>query len=326
MTREGPPPAATWLYAAPVVAVLHLLVLALVHARPGLIGAVLWHLAPLILTGATIVALAVGLLQALRRRLVWTPWRAAAYLMLFAMVWMPLAYRTYPSSRDERPSEIPFRLPLDGPVTVAWGGPTREVNYHVRAAAERWAYDLVVKRDGLSFRTDGGDVTDYYAYGLPVFAPAGGTVRAVSDGEPDSAVGARSLLDGCGNRVVLEVAADEFLFLCHLEPGSVTVAEGERISMGQVVGRVGNSGNSTEPHVHVHLQTTPGRFGEGIPLYFHDYRTAGERVARGMPSGGRGGDVVEHAEETITTPDREGSVLAPVADPGQASGVPALRP
>jgi murein DD-endopeptidase MepM/ murein hydrolase activator NlpD len=310
MTREGPPPAATWLYAAPVVAVLHLLVLALVHARPGLTGAVLWHLAPLALTGATIVALAFGLLQALGRRLVWTPWRAAAYFTLFAMIWMPLAYRTYPSSRDGRPSEVPFRLPLDGPVTVAWGGATREVNYHVRGAAERWAYDLLVTRDGLSFRTDGRDVADYYAYGLPVRAPADGLVRSASDGEPDTALGARSLLDGCGNRVVLEVAVDEFLFLCHLMPGSVTVTEGDRVSSGQVVGRVGNSGNSTEPHLHVHLQTTPGRFGEGIPLYFHEYRTAGGLVARGMPSGGRGGDVVEHAAAT---------------DQGEAPGAPVLR-
>jgi murein DD-endopeptidase MepM/ murein hydrolase activator NlpD len=307
MMREGPPPAATWLYAAPVLALLHLLVLVVIHARPGLLGAYLWHLGPLSLTAATIIVLAVGLVQALRRRLVWTPWRAAAYLTLFAMIWMPLAYRTYPSSRDGQPSEIPFRLPLDGPVTVAWGGPTREVNYHVRGAAERWAYDLLVKRDGLSFRTDGRDVTDYHAYGLPVLAPADGRVRAASDGEPDSALGARSLLDGCGNRVVLEVAPDEFLFLCHLKPGSVTVREGERVTMGQVVGKVGNSGNSTEPHVHVHLQTTPGQFGEGIPMYFHDYRTHSGVVARGMPYGGRGGDVVEHAGGAFTVKEiREG--------------------
>jgi murein DD-endopeptidase MepM/ murein hydrolase activator NlpD len=302
MTREGPRHAATWLYAAPVLALLHVIVLVVVHARPGLPGAVLWHIAPLTLTGATIVVLALGLLQALRRQLVWTPWRAAAYATLFAMVWMPLAYRTYPSSRDDSPSEVPFRLPLDGPVTVAWGGATRDVNYHVRGAAERWAYDLIVRRDGLSYRTHGGDVSDYHAYGLPVLAPADGIVRAASDGEPDSSLGARSLLDGCGNRVVLEVASDEFLFLCHLKPGSVSVKEGDRVTMGQPIGRVGNSGNSTEPHVHVHLQTTPGRFGEGIPMYFHGYRTRTGPVARGMPTGGRGGTVVEHAAQEIASP------------------------
>jgi hypothetical protein len=57
---------------------------------------------------------------------------------------------------------------------------------------------------------------------------------------------------------------------------------------------VGNSGNSTEPHVHVHLQTTLGPFGEGIPMYFHDYRGRHRFVPRGMPTGGTRRAVLEH--------------------------------
>ncbi|HUF46840.1 MAG TPA: M23 family metallopeptidase [Vicinamibacterales bacterium] len=295
MTRERQRPTARWLYTAPVVAVLHLLLLAVIHARPGRLGSVLWQVGPLALTGATIVALGIGLLQALRRQLTWTPLRAAAYLLLVVMSYMPLAYRTYPSSRDSRPSDTHFRVPLDGPVTVVWGGATRDVNYHVRGAAERWAYDLLVSKGGRSYKTSGLVVTDYYTYGLPVLAPAAGTVRTVVDGEPDSRLRARSLLEGCGNRVVIEVAASEFLVICHLQAGSVTVREGDRVDRGQVVGRVGNSGNSTEPHVHVHLQTTPDAFGEGIPMYFHDYRDGARVVQRGMPTGGPNGAVIEHA-------------------------------
>jgi murein DD-endopeptidase MepM/ murein hydrolase activator NlpD len=285
---------ARWLMAAPVLALLHLVLFGLIHARPGPIGPVLWQVGPLALTAAAIVALGFGLVQALARRLHWTPWRAAAFLLLVTVAYMPMAYRTYPSSRDALPSAVRFRLPLDGPVTVVWGGPTREVNYHVRGAAERWAYDLLVTERGLSYRTSGLDVTDYYAYGRPVLAPAAGRVVTVTDGIPDSRLGARALLEGCGNRVVIEVATSEYLFICHLKAGTLTVREGQMVAQGEEIGRVGNSGNSTEPHVHVHLQTTPGPFGEGIPLYFHDYRAGADFVPRGMPTGGSARVVLEH--------------------------------
>jgi hypothetical protein len=68
--------------------------------------------------------------------------------------------------------------------------------------------------------------------------------------------------------------------------------------------------------VHVHLQTTPGQFGEGIPMYFHDYRTHTGVVARGMPHGGRGGDVVEHAGSALAIQEnRDGR--AQEADTGE---------
>lgn len=315
MTSERPGRTPVWLYAAPVLGGMHAVLLSVIHARPGRIGAILWQVGPLVLTAGAIAALGAGFVQALRKRLTWTPLRAAAYLMLVVMGYMPLAYRTYPSSRDAYPSTVRFQLPLAGPVTVAWGGGTRDVNYHVRGAADRWAYDLLVQERGLSYRTSGLTVDDYFAYGMPVLAPAAGIVSSVVDGEPDSRLGARTLLGGCGNRVVIEVAAGEFLFLCHLKAGSISVEPGSRVKAGQVVGRVGNSGNSTEPHVHVHLQTTPDYFGEGIPMYFHDYREDGRIVPRGMPTGGARPSRIER----IGPPEVEGTGQADSRTPGRTT-------
>ena len=60
------------------------------------------------------------------------------------------------------------------------------------------------------------------------------------------------------------------------------------MTAGQPLGRVGNSGNSSEPHVHLHLQDSRRvYFGEGIPFYFHRYEHAGRVIERGMPEGGR---------------------------------------
>ena len=81
------------------------------------------------------------------------------------------------------------------------------MNYHVFLPDQRWAYDLLVAREGESFRGDGTELDDYYGYKLPVLAPASGVVFAAHDGEPDVAIGARRWgLAGLGNHVGIEVA------------------------------------------------------------------------------------------------------------------------
>jgi murein DD-endopeptidase MepM/ murein hydrolase activator NlpD len=211
-------------------------------------------------------------------------------------------YRTFPSEYDASPSEVVMRLPLDGPVTVAWGGPTRRVNYHVRSPAERWAFDLLETVDGESHRGTGESVTDYYAYDRPVRSPADGRVVRVIDGVPDALPDQAEAFRRGGNVIVLEVARDQYLFMVHLKAGSLTVAPGDDVKRGDVLARVGNSGNTSEPHLHVHLQDTPMiARGQGIPFYFADYadERSGRIVDRGMPQGGvrRGqyvGDLVRH--------------------------------
>jgi len=309
-----------WLYAGPALVVLHLLLLALLHARPGLPAVVLWHAGPAALTVVAILVMAYGVYQSTRCPVAWTRGPVAGYACLLAVTLMPVvAYRTYPSSRDGRPSDVRFRLPLDGPVLVRWGGATREVNYHVFAPAERWAYDLYVTNDGRTHRTDGADVSDYFGYGQPVLAPAAGTVRALIDGLPDTPIGGRvKWQNSCGNHVLIDVAPGEFLFLCHLIAGSVVVRTGEAVLAGQEVGRLGNSGRSREPHVHVHLQTTPdANLSEGIPLFFHEYRYDDAIVERGMPTGGRSPQIVEHAGSPGRPAARAGRSGLPHAARGQ---------
>jgi murein DD-endopeptidase MepM/ murein hydrolase activator NlpD len=221
----------------------------------------------------------------------------AGYVAALGLAVSPMAFRTYPSSHDDAPSQVRFRLPLNGPLKVAWGGGTPDVNYHVAAPDQRWAYDLLVVKDGPSHRGDGTRLEDYYAYGLPVLAPADGKVVAVSDGDPDMPIGVMGGgRSAGGNEVVLEVAPGEFLVLCHMQPGSIAVKAGDQVTQGQVIGKVGNSGNTSEPHLHVHLQDRPDEdIAEGIPLYFHDYKVGDRLVERGIPTGGwPDGQVVEH--------------------------------
>jgi murein DD-endopeptidase MepM/ murein hydrolase activator NlpD len=296
-----------WVRATFALALFHAAVLAVLHARPGLIAVGIWYVEPPLVTLGAAALLASAFLRSRRHRVPPTSGQLIGYLTVAAIIGSLVAFRTYPSSFDDRPSDVRFRLPLDGPVTVGWGGPTFSVNYHAFMPDQRWAYDLHFANEGRAFRNDGSRLDDYYGYGQPVLAPADGLVRTVHDGDADGPIGQWSFLRAAGNHVVLEVAPGEYLFIAHLQPGSILVVPGDRVRAGQAIGRVGNSGNSSDPHVHLHLQNSLMPYvAEGIPFYFHDYRVGSIHVERGMPYGGRQrtnrnspasftGQTVEHA-------------------------------
>jgi hypothetical protein len=239
----------------------------------------------LTLTAGLLIA---AFVSALRGRS-WSSRRAVAFAGLCALVATVPLYRTFPSAYDQRPTAVDMRLPLDGAVTVVWGGSTPRANYHVATPAERWAYDLVITVDGRSRAGDGRTLSDYYVYDRPVHSPAAGRVVMVHDGDSDAVPGHRDRRRGGGNRIVIEIAPRQFLFLVHLRPGSIRAAPGDWIRQGDIVARVGNSGNSTEPHLHLHVQDEPvPDAGQGVPFYFSNYVTMrdGKVVRRGMPTGG----------------------------------------
>jgi len=295
-----------WIWGVPVLGLLHLALFTTLHARPGRVGVALWHVGIPALAALAVILLLGALARALRRRQVWSRVRVAGLAALAGLAMAPTAYQVYPSSYDARPSQVRFRLPMDGRIKVAWGGDDRETNYHTAVASERWAYDLLVTRDGSTYRGSGLLLEDYYAWDKPVLAPAAGVVQAAADGEPDVPRGERFKGSALGNYVVLAVAPGEFVVIAHLRRGSVGVKKGMRVEAGQEIGRAGNSGNTTEPHVHIHLQdAAPPALAEGIPMFFHGYRVGGTAVERGMPRGGRQarrytGDEVEQIRNLST--------------------------
>lgn len=287
-----PPPAPRridwWVWCVPLLGLLQVVILVALEARLGRIGVVLWSVAPPLMILLVASLLVAALLSSIRRRDALTRWRVAGYLGLAAVAATVPLYDTYPSSYDDKPSPVEFRLPLDGPVRVAWGGETIRRNYHATMSDQRWAYDLLVTHGDVSHTGDGSRLDQYFCYDALVRAPAAGSVRVVVDGEPDRLPdepirGRRA----AGNHVILDVQPGEFLVVAHLRPGSIVVHPGQRVAAGEPLGRVGNSGNSSEPHVHLHLQDTVELgVGEGIPFFFAGYERDGALVERGMPAGG----------------------------------------
>ncbi|HEX8331028.1 MAG TPA: peptidoglycan DD-metalloendopeptidase family protein [Segetibacter sp.] len=278
-----------WIYTVPFLIIVSVLSYLIVHSRPGGIrGVMIFYLAPLVVAVLAMVFFIGGIITSIIRRPFFTPLRIAAFIALVLLCFSGSIYNKYPSSYDDKPSKVVFRLPLDTATTVAWGGGNENVNYHVVAPDQCWAYDLLVIKDGKSFSGDSTKLENYHCYGLPVLAPAAGKVIKAYDADRDMPVG---VLGGgkepVGNHIIIEVAPKEFLFICHLQPKSIRVKVGDMVQQGQQLALVGNSGNTSEPHIHMHLQDTDEQgIGEGIPFYFYRYSVGGRVVERGIPTGG----------------------------------------
>lgn len=183
---------------------------------------------------------------------------------------------------------VKLRLPFKGTWWVFWGGPTELQNYHVVAPDQRHAWDILVWRNGGTHRGDGKQLTDYWAFGRPVLAPAPAKVIEVVKRLRDNAPGHMDSEHAAGNHVVLDLGHGEYALIAHLERGSVAVKVGDRVRTGQLLGRCGNSGNTSEPHVHIHVQDGPILFlYKGLPVEFSDYFADGKRVAHGVPLQGQ---------------------------------------
>lgn len=152
----------------------------------------------------------------------------------------------------------PAGLPVRGEWLVFWGGDRREINHHVDARSQRRAADLVmVDADGKTHRGEGRELADYYAYGQDILAMADGVVVTVVDGVHDNVPGELDPTFVPGNIVTLRHEGEVHSVYAHLVPGSIRVKVGERVRRGQRLGKCGNSGNSSEPHLHVQYQDGP---------------------------------------------------------------------
>lgn len=174
--------------------------------------------------------------------------------------------------------------PLRGGGWLAANGPAPESGHRrglvpvdgVAAVAQRFGIDyLIVNEAGATFSGDRERNESYFAEGAEALAVADGVVAATKDGIPENVPGVNSravpitLETVGGNHVVIDIGRGRYAFYAHLKPGSLRVKPGDRVTRGQVVGLVGNSGNSTEPHLHFHVSDgTSPLAAQGVPYVF----------------------------------------------------------
>ena len=166
--------------------------------------------------------------------------------------------------------ETELSLPFKGKWLVFWGGDTKELNLHHDTPNQRFAFDFLGADEQGKTRKDKAQVNeDYFAFGREILAPADGNVTDVINGVRDNVPGSMNPYSALGNAVFIQHSENEVSVLAHLKLGSITVKVGDKVKKGQIIGLCGNSGNSSEPHLHYHLQNTPViQDGTGIKCYF----------------------------------------------------------
>ncbi|WP_226638914.1 M23 family metallopeptidase [Priestia flexa] len=162
-----------------------------------------------------------------------------------------------------------YRMPINQEWFVLWGGTNVLLNYHYLIISQRYAYDLVIHRDESTYKEYGDELEDYYAFNQKVVAPAEGKVVAVVDGLKDNPIGDVDTEHPAGNYVIIDHGNSEYSLLAHFKQGSILVKEGDLVYEGKWIGSCGNSGNSTEPHIHFQVMNGHNLFtSESLQIQF----------------------------------------------------------
>lgn len=179
-------------------------------------------------------------------------------------------------------------LPFHDEWYVFWGGKKASDNYHNSYTSMKGAFDFwVMGSNGLSHRAGAQVNEDFYAFGKEIIAPVAGKVIYAFDKVKDNNWPAMNAAAGFGNVVLLETDKKEYLVFAHLQHGSVSLEEGQWVKQGDRLGLCGNSGNSTEPHLHFQLQQSPNfNSATGAWIYFRDILVNGKNRGDYIPMKG----------------------------------------
>lgn len=188
-----------------------------------------------------------------------------------------------------RAEAVVLSPPLPAGIWLAGDGPSNVSNHRRALAAlggrtyiaQRFAIDwMLVGPNGDTHRGDATRNENYWGFDQPVFAVADGEVTEVVDSSADHAPhvlpGPVTLANIAGNHIILRIGPHRYVLYAHLEHGSVRVRPGERVRRGQTIAKLGDSGQTTAPHLHLHVTDGSSALGaEGVPWVLRSYEDLG---------------------------------------------------
>lgn len=183
--------------------------------------------------------------------------------------------------------ELPFDIEAEWHLNQ--GGRSGLQNNHFSNRNQRYAIDCVQKLNGVSFSGDGTQNEDYYCFGKRLNAPGNGKIIALENDIEDNTIpgSINSNINEnkrAGNYIIIDHLNGEYSLMAHFKKGTIIVSVGDIVVKGQEVGKTGNSGNSSGPHLHYHLQNKSGYLeGVGLPAQFLNYYADNIFIERGEP-------------------------------------------
>ncbi len=201
---------------------------------------------------------------------------------LYMLIGIPLTYFRYgfrlPNVNNYTPS-VYYSLPFTGKWFIVNGGIDKENSHSWRLCSQRYAYDfLIVNQNEQSFFKDGNELSSYFCYEQAVLAPADGTVIKVVDRFENTPIVGIGMADCAasdlrGNHIIIKHSKSEYSLIAHLSPNSICIKKGDRVCRGQIIAKCGNSGNTSEPHIHFQIQSSPNFYlSAGLPICFQNIK------------------------------------------------------
>lgn len=171
---------------------------------------------------------------------------------------------------------IQLASPFEVRAIVSHGGMSPTINYHVSYLSQQHALDMgVPNEDGsVALPVKGTELSAFGCFGQPLLAPAQGVILKTQDGLPDQAIGSRDPKNAAGNYIILDIGSDRYVLMGHMQQGSIQVKEGQAVAQGDVLGACGNSGNTSEPHLHIQVQDKPEFGYKGITTFPIMFKTS----------------------------------------------------
>lgn len=180
-------------------------------------------------------------------------------------------------SGSQYPKEyVELDFPLkNGKFCVVQGGSNEIINHHFPVRAQKYALDIVqINSIGHRKTSKSNNLTDYYIFNSNIYSPCDGVICDAVDQYKDLDIGKMDPENPAGNYISILIKDKAIVvLLAHLKKGSLRVKKGDLIRKGQVLAKVGNTGNTSEPHLHIHsIQEGTGDLlfsGLGIPMLFN---------------------------------------------------------
>ena len=157
-------------------------------------------------------------------------------------------------------SKNKYILPFNDSFYIEFGGVTKKDSHSWDIIPQRYAYDFEIRdNNNKPYHDDYLQLNNYYSYNKDVVAPLDGYVVSICNCYPDTNIRKKRTVacdcaDVRGNHIIIKHKHGEYSLIAHLLKDSFKVREGDIVKQGQILAKVGNSGNTNGPHIHFQIQ------------------------------------------------------------------------